>query len=89
MTIWLQQNNSCSSLTLIIACIIYWQARKYTASFKSPHRRNILTLALISNISSVSWKNVILYGEYILNRNRVVQQVYPWTVFPYKYAQYP
>ena len=30
-----------------------------------------MDLALLSHISPVSWENVILYGDYILNRNKV------------------
>ena len=30
-----------------------------------------IDFALLSNISPVSWRNIILYGDYILNRNKV------------------
>jgi TnpA family transposase len=70
---WLQQKNSCSSLTLVIACIIYWQAKEIHRVIQAHTPPEHIDLALLSNISPVSWENVILYGEYILNRNRVVR----------------
>lgn len=70
---WLQQKNSCSSLTLVIACIIYWQAKEIHRVIQTHTPPEHIDLALLSNISPVSWENVILYGEYILNRNRVVR----------------
>jgi TnpA family transposase len=68
---WLQQKNSCSSLTLVIACIIYWQAKEIHRVIQTHTPPEHIDLALLSNISPVSWKNIILYGDYILNRNRV------------------
>ncbi|WP_170841683.1 Tn3 family transposase [Nitrosomonas aestuarii] len=73
MTTWLQQKHSCSSLTLIIACIIYWRAKEIHRVIQTATPPEHMTLAVINNISPVSWENVILYGEYILNRNRVVR----------------
>lgn len=31
------------------------------------------SFVLLSNICPVSWKNAILYGDYIFNRNRIVR----------------
>ena len=31
-----------------------------------------MDLSLLSHINPVSWENVILYGDYVLNRNKVV-----------------
>ncbi len=69
---WLKQKNSCSSLTLVIASIIYWQAKEIHRVIQEPPLPDHIDLALLSNISPVSWGNIILYGDYILNRNRVV-----------------
>lgn len=69
---WLQQKNSCSCLTLVIACIIYWQAKEIHCVIQSNTPPDNVDLSLLSNISPVSWDNVILYGDYILNRSRVV-----------------
>jgi len=70
---WLQQKNSCSSLTLVIACIIYWQAKEIHRVLQTHTPPEHIDLELLSNISPVSWKNIILYGDYILNRNTVVR----------------
>ena len=34
--------------------------------------KQVLNLDLLSHISPVSWENIILYGGYILNRNKVM-----------------
>ena len=55
------QMNACSFLTLILACIIYWQAREISriaAAADFPFDPE-----LIARVSPIEWKNVILYGE--------------------------
>ena len=57
--------NACSCLTLILACIIYWQAREISriaAASNFPFDSE-----LIRHISPIEWKNVILYGEIKIN----------------------
>ncbi|MXX90686.1 MAG: Tn3 family transposase [Boseongicola sp. SB0677_bin_26] len=52
---------TCSCLTLILACIIYWQAReisRMTAAQDFPFDHDLLR-----HVSPIEWKNVILYGE--------------------------
>ena len=66
---WLEQRNSCSALTLILASIIYWQAKEI-------HRVLLeceadLDLSLVEHISPITWDNVILYGEYVLDRRLI------------------
>jgi TnpA family transposase len=68
---WLQQKHACSSLTLVIACIIYWQAKEIHRVIQSHVLPEHINLDLLSHISPVSWENIILYGDYILNRNKV------------------
>jgi len=68
---WLQQKNSCSCLTLVLACIIYWQAKEIHRVIQTHTPPENIDLDLLSNISPISWKNVILYGDYILNKNKV------------------
>ncbi len=53
--------NACSSLTLIAACVIYWQAREITRLLKKHDPE------LITHISPIGWDNVILYGQYKLD----------------------
>ena len=66
---WLEQRNSCSALTLILASIIYWQAKEI-------HRVLLeceadLDWSLVEHISPITWDNVILYGEYVIDRNLI------------------
>ena len=57
---------------LIMACIIYWQAREINRVLMEcePEAAGV-DLSLLENISSIGWENVILYGEYALNRRLV------------------
>jgi TnpA family transposase len=58
--------------TLIMAAIIYWQAKEISRIVKehNPEEAGI-DLSLLAHISPIEWSNVILYGEYKLNRNLV------------------
>jgi TnpA family transposase len=67
-----EQKNTCSCLTLVMSCIIYWQSKEITRVIKecNPELEGI-NLAMIEHISPIEWENIILYGEYIINRNSV------------------
>ena len=55
------QVNACSCLTLILACIVYWQAREISrmaAAADFPFDPDLLR-----HVSPIEWKNVVLYGE--------------------------
>ena len=67
-----EQKMSCSCMTLILACIIYWQAKEINRVVLecNPESNNI-DLALIEHISPIAWDNVILYGEYVLDRTLI------------------
>ncbi|MDH5515554.1 MAG: Tn3 family transposase [Gammaproteobacteria bacterium] len=69
---WLSQKHACSCLTLVIACIIYWQAKEIHRIIQTHTLPDNINLDLLSNISPVSWENIILYGDYILSRNKIV-----------------
>ncbi len=58
--------------TLIMAAIIYWQAREISRIVKeyNPEKAGI-DISLLAHISPIEWSNVILYGEYKLNRDLV------------------
>ena len=58
--------------TLIMAAIIYWQAKEISRIVKeyNPEEADI-DISLLSHISPIEWSNVILYGEYKLNRDLV------------------
>lgn len=67
-----EQMNSCSCLTLIIACIIYWQAREISRVIRSgePEKHGI-DLSMLEHVSPIEWENVVLYGQYVLKRGQV------------------
>jgi TnpA family transposase len=58
--------------TLIMAAIIYWQAKEISRIAKdyNPEEAGI-DLSQLAHISPIEWSNVILYGEYKLNRDLV------------------
>ena len=62
--------NSC--LTLIVACIIYTQAKDISRVIRTadPERHGI-ELSLLRHVSPIEWDNIVLYGEYVLNRRLV------------------
>ena len=66
------QMNSCSSLTLIISCIIYWQAREISRAIRrgDPEADGI-DLSMLQHVSPIEWNNVVLYGQYVINRGRI------------------
>jgi len=67
-----EQKNSCSCMTLIIACIIYWQAKEINrVVLECDPEGSGVDLALLQHVSPITWDNVILYGEYMLDRNLV------------------
>ncbi|MCP5244385.1 MAG: Tn3 family transposase [Burkholderiales bacterium] len=51
--------------------VIYWQAKKINRVIQEylPDDGSI-DISLIHYISPISWHNVILYGDYILNRTK-------------------
>jgi len=67
-----EQMNLCSCLTLILACVIYWQAKEISRVVRwcKPENDKI-DVALLEHISPIEWDNVILYGQYVLDRAQV------------------
>jgi hypothetical protein len=55
-----------------MACIIYWQAKEIHRILLEgdPEGRGV-DLSLLEHLSPIAWDNVILYGEYVLNRTLV------------------
>lgn len=66
------QKNTASCLTLIMACIIYWQAKEINRVILEcdPEGAGI-DLSLLEHVSPIGWDNVILYGEYVLNQSLI------------------
>ena len=48
-------------LELILACIVYWQAREISRLAAAPDFP--FDPALLRHVSPIEWKNVVLYGE--------------------------
>jgi len=67
-----EQMNSCSCLTLILACVIYWQAKEISRVVRwcKPEDDKI-DVTLLEHVSPIEWDNVILYGQYVLDRAQV------------------
>jgi TnpA family transposase len=67
-----EQMNSCSCLTLILACIVYWQAKEISwAIGQGDPAVNGIDLSLLEHVSPIEWDNVVLYGQYILDRKLI------------------
>ncbi|MFC1718736.1 Tn3 family transposase [Candidatus Poribacteria bacterium] len=63
---------TCSCLTLILACIIYWQAKEIgrVVSKCSPEKEGI-DISFLEHVSPIEWSNVLLYGEYVIDPNLI------------------
>ncbi|MFC1714457.1 Tn3 family transposase [Candidatus Poribacteria bacterium] len=59
---------TCSCLALILACIIYWQAKEIgrTITDGNPEEDGI-DISLLEHVSPIGWENVVLYGEYVID----------------------
>ena len=67
-----EQMNTCSCLNLILACIVYWQACEISRVLSECDPiANGIDLSLLEHISPIEWDNVVLYGQYILDRKLV------------------
>lgn len=67
-----EQMNTCSCLTLILACIVYWQAREISRVLgQCDPAANGIDLSLLEHVSPIEWDNVVLYGQYILDRKLI------------------
>jgi TnpA family transposase len=68
----LEQKNTCSCLTLIMASIIYWQAKEIKRVIDTyGHELDQSTLTMLAHVSPIGWDNLVLYGEYVIDRNLV------------------
>ncbi len=55
-----------------MACIVYWQAREMSRVIRQAEpEAGGLDLSLLEHVSPIEWDNVILYGQYILNRSHI------------------
>ena len=69
---WQQQMSRASCLVLLLAAIIYWQIREIDTVLRhwDPLEEGVDS-SLLPHISPIGWDNVILYGEYALDRSLV------------------
>jgi TnpA family transposase len=67
-----QLRNSCSCLTLIDACIVYWQAKEIMRVCNECDAVGQgINLHLLKHISPIEWHNLILYGEYFIRKELI------------------
>ena len=64
-----EQMSTCSSLTLILACIIYWQAKEISRVVRGCGPD--IHVSMLEHISPIGWDNVVLYGQYVLDCGRI------------------
>ena len=67
-----QLKNSCNCLTLIDACIVYWQAKEMmrVCDECDPIGEG-LDLSRLKHSSPIEWSNLILYGEYFIRKSLI------------------
>ena len=66
------ETGAASCLLLILAVITYWQIREIDRVLsEAGSDADDLNFELLSHISPIGWDNVLLYGEYQLNRSLV------------------
>ena len=67
-----RRESTCSCLNLILACIVYWQAREISRVLSQCDPvANAVDTSLLEHVSPIEWDNVVLYGQYILDRELV------------------
>ena len=55
-----------------MAAIIYWQAKEISKIVKEHNTGEAgIDLSMLAHISPIEWSNIILYGEYKLNKELV------------------
>jgi len=70
-----QQMSRASCLVLILAAIIYWQIREIDTVLRhwDPGEDGV-DASLLPHISPIGWDNIVLYGEYVLDRGLVARR---------------
>ena len=65
---WQAQKNTAGCLTLIMACIIYLQAKEISRVTLEHDPKNAgVNLSLLEYVSPTGWENIVLYGEHVLD----------------------
>jgi len=57
---------------LILASIIFWQVREIgrVISDYDPLGTDI-ELSMLEHVNPIEWENLLLYGEYVIDRDRI------------------
>lgn len=67
-----RQASTASCLTLILACVVYWQIREIERVVaEADGDPNAPDFGLLAHVSPIQWDNVTLYGAYDLRRDLV------------------
>ena len=68
----LQKIKANPSKPSVVACIVYWQAREISRAISEcdPEVAGV-DLSLLERVSPIEWDNVVLYGQYVLDRKRI------------------
>ena len=80
------QVTACACLTLILACIVSWQAREISRLAAAPDVP--FDPDLLRHVSPIEWKNVILYGEITIDPATLTMRD-PSRVFLHESCRYP
>ena len=80
------QVTACSCLTLILACIVYWQAREISRLAAAPDVP--FDPDLLRHVSPIEWKNVIRSGEITIDPATLTMRD-PSRVFLHESCRYP
>jgi TnpA family transposase len=66
---FLELMKTCSCLTLILACIVYWQSKEIERVISECHpEADGIDVSLLEHVSPIEWENVVLYGEYVIDK---------------------
>jgi TnpA family transposase len=70
-----EQMNTCSCLTLVVASIVYWQAKEISRIVREcDPEGNSVDIHLLEHVSPIEWENIVLYGQYILDKTLIKQR---------------
>ena len=65
------QRNCCNCLTLIMANVVYWQAKEIGRIISENDIPEEIDLSLLEHISPIGWDNIVLYGEYVIDKSLI------------------
>jgi len=67
-----RQMCSASCLILVLACIVYWQIKEFERVLGDKDSGSDgIDVSLLEHVSPIGWDNVLLYGQYHLNRDLI------------------